>query len=291
MYKTRSGSRKRSGMTLLEMLAAMSIMSIAGSGIAGLIMLNGMTSNRLSNKVDSLNNARNVIERLGKDIRMARNIGDVFGAVVVDTTAIPPVSITVGSNEFPSASDPKVFTAVGGWPWGFSANTPMTLSTNTLILQVPVFDGLGFPTSIGVGLGNPATVVAQDNVDTIVYRVVPDPDTPNTWMLQVAGFPGLNSQMKLRSNPPQTVLKHIVGPIDPATNMPGPFQYVDRRFPGAMPKKTGDNGGVLNANLTGVVIGFEIKTTDASAQAPATVAIKSEAYMRNNALSTVNSQL
>jgi prepilin-type N-terminal cleavage/methylation domain-containing protein len=283
--------RKHSGMTLLEMLAAISIMSIAGSGIAGLIMLNGMTSNRLSNKVDSINNARNVIERLGKDIRMARNIGDVFGAVVVDTSHNPPVSFTVGSNDFPSPQDPKIFTVNGGWPWGFSANRPMTLSTNTLILQVPVFDDLGFPTSIAVGAGNPATVVAQDNVDTIVYRVVPDPDNPDAWILQVAGFSGLNSKMRLKSNPPQTVLKNIVGPIDPETGIPGVFQYVDRRFPGITPKKTGDNGGVLNANLTGVVIGFEIKTTDASAQAPATVAVKSEAYMRNNALSTVNAQL
>src|SRR5438093_11891933 len=129
----------------------------------------------------------------------------------------------------------------------------MTLSTNTLILQVPVFDDIGFPTSVGIGVGNPATVTAQDNVDTIVYRIVPNPDHEGTWMLQVAGFPGINSKLKLKSNPPQTVLKNIIGPIDPDTGIPGPFQYVDRRFPGDRPKKTGDNGGTLNANLTGVV--------------------------------------
>jgi type II secretory pathway pseudopilin PulG len=284
-------------MSLLEMLAAMSIMSISGAGIAGLLMLNGMTTNRLSNKVDSINNARQVVERIGKDVRMARNIGDVFG----DTFTSNGFDITVGSNNFPSQNDPRLFTANGGWPWGFSADNPMVLSSRTLIVQVPVFDASGFPTGIAKGAGNPATGSAQDNVDTYVYRVMPvtteevnaNPTLEGTYKLEVAGFPGPGSDpalggMSIKSNPPVPILYGIVGPIDPATNMPGPFQYIDRTQPTATPKTTGDGGGSANANLTGVVVALELKTATANAMAPSTIGIKTEVYMRNNALSTVN---
>jgi prepilin-type N-terminal cleavage/methylation domain-containing protein len=293
-FTRRKGSRSQVGMTLLEMLAAISIMGISGAGIAGLLMLNGMTTNRLSNKVDSLNNARQVIERIGKDVRMARNIGDVFGNTIQTFDAFGnAIPITMGSNEFPSDENPKLYAVNGGWPWGFSENSPMTLSSNTLIVQVPVFDANGFPTGIAVGQGNPPTQSYQDNVDTYVYKISPDPDLEGTYKLEVAGFPGPGSNpafggMHIKSNPPLPILRGIVGPIDPATGIPGPFQYVDRIQPTAIPKTTGANNGEANANLTGVVIAFELKTSTANAMAPATVGIKTEVYMRNNALSTVN---
>jgi prepilin-type N-terminal cleavage/methylation domain-containing protein len=283
MNRMKPRRRSMRGMSLLEMLAAMTIMSIAGAGIAGLLMLNGMTTNRLSNKVESLNSSRLVIERIGKDVRMARNIGDVFGTL--NTDVVP--NITEGSDYFPSPQNPQVFTAVGGWPWGYSAMTPMKLSSNTLIVQVPVFDANGFPTGIGKGVGTPPTQSPQDNVDTYVYRVVTDTDEPGTWKLEVAGFAGPGSSMQLKANPPTTILRGIVGPIDPNTGIPGPFNYISRDKEGdAYPSPVGFGG--LNANLTGVSLSFEMKATSATAIAPSTVAIKSEVYMRNNALSTVN---
>ncbi|MBI4532776.1 MAG: hypothetical protein HY711_02420 [Candidatus Melainabacteria bacterium] len=123
-------------------------------------------------------------------------------------------------------------------------------------------------------------------MDTVVYQVVRDPDKTGEFMLQVSGFPGNPSSLQLRANPPQNILKGIVGPMDRATGLPKVFQYLDKYDPSGTPQDT--VAGNQISNFTGVVVNFELKSASAGDTGIATVGFKSEVFMRNNTLSVVS---
>ncbi len=296
-------SRKARGMTLIEMLVSASIVGIAGAGVAGMLMLNALSTSRLFNKVDNVNAARQAIERLSKDIRMARNLGDVYGddVLLFPASAGPPpqpaVYGTEGSVQFPSTLDPHYNNSqnpTGGWPAAPWPIKPYTLGSRTLIIQVPVFDAGGFPTRIArdqYGPGNPAT--PQDNVDTVVYQVVDNPDEPGEYMLQVAGFPGSPTALRLATSPPQTMLKGIVGPKDPATQQLKIFQFLAKTKADGSPDDSVQitfppSNGPL-ALYTGLLVNLELKSHQSGEIAKSTIGLKAEIYMRNNTLSQVSS--
>src|SRR4030095_8414064 len=165
---------------------------------------------------------------------------------------------------------------------------PDELSPRTLIVQIPVFDANGFPTRVAAGTGNPPVASEQDNVDTLVYQIIPDPDfapaadKPQEYLLQVAGFPGNPSALKISSNPPQTILKGIIGPTDPVSGQPKNFQYLNRYDSTGTPQDSWLGNDI--ANVTGVIMNIEIKRYDEGASGASTVGLKSEMYMRNNRL-------
>src|SRR5262249_4799947 len=152
--------RMQSGVTLIEMLASCLIIGFVGAGIAGLVMLNGMSEIKMSNKVDNLNAARNAIERIGKDVRMARNVGDIYGQKVLlgtDPLTGQPMYGFMGTNIFPDTQNPIY--SHGSPPQGYPpAPWPSSyqIGPTCLIIQVPVFDSFGFPTSLSSGFGTPA---------------------------------------------------------------------------------------------------------------------------------------
>lgn len=294
-------SRPAGGFTLMEMLASALIMGLVGAGIAGLVILNGMTERRMSNKVDNLNAARTALERISRDVRMARNLGDVYGAPIQLQTS-PVVWGIGGSNTFPAASNPiypyGAPSNFHGWPpapWPPGPNPGYTLSNQCLIVQVPVFDANGFPVGMAKGHGNPPLTANEDDVDTLVYMVVKDPSSPDshpTFMLQVAGFPGPTSSLGLISNPPMTLVKGIIGPTaNPGpvslSNQPVCFQFLDKTLSGVAQDIGTNQNGLTNVNLTGVIVQFEVLNNAASASAPTVVGVKSEVYARNNNVQTV----
>ncbi len=281
------------GFTLIEMLASALIIGLVGAGIAGLVMLNGMTEIRMSNKVDSLNAARTAIESIARDVRMARNLGDIFGA-------IDAFDLITGSDTFPGPNNPVYFSGVTpasfrGWPgspWPAGPAPGYTLSNQCLIVQIPTFDINGFPMALPQGFGHPPLAATNDDVDTLVYLVLQDPASTAanpTFMLQVAGFPGQYSTISIASNPPKTILRGIVGPTANAgpvsvANPPVVFQFLDKT-PLSQPQSVGS--GAANANLTGVLVQFQVLNQTTGTTAPAVVGIKSEVYLRNNSIQTV----
>lgn len=286
---TPNASRRSKGMSLLEMLVSVSIVSLVSAGIAGLVMLNGMASTRLSSKTDDVNAARNAMERISKDVRMARNIGGVFGAPVLLAVGPPEIWGTEPSDEFPSTSNPLYGAGQqppGGWPSDPWPAKPYKLGARTLIVQIPVFDANGFPTMIRAGTGNPVTPVNSDNLDTLVYQVLPDPSAPGEYMMQIAGIPGSPTSLKMMTNPPQTILKGIVGPKDPETGEVVCFQYLDRTDPSGTPITSLTIPQL--GNVTGVIVVVEVKRADPNTSDSVTVACKSEMFMRNNKLSTTS---
>jgi type II secretory pathway pseudopilin PulG len=276
-------------MTLIEMLVSCAIVGLAAAGISGLVLLNNVSTHRLFNKVDNLNQARQVVERIGKDLRMARNVGDVYGANILLHAGPPPEYGTEGTNSFPLAApagnNPHYSggqTPPAGWPTTPWPARPYVLSPRTLIVQIPVFDANGFPSRVPAGSGNPPVSSDQDNVDTLVYQIIDDSDNPGEYLLQVAGFPGSPSTLRLKSNPPQTILSGIVGPKDPLTGEPKVFQYLNRYDMTGTPKDTWVGNDI--ANITGVVMNLEIRRNDEGVSGASVVGLKSEMYMRNNRL-------
>ncbi|MBX9877083.1 MAG: prepilin-type N-terminal cleavage/methylation domain-containing protein [Candidatus Obscuribacterales bacterium] len=260
--------QRTSGLSLVEMLVSVMIIGIISAGTAELLFMNSQGSWKLFNKVDSLNAARLAIDRIAGDVRMGRNIGDI--------TREPGDNPEISVGYFPATPSNPIYGAgqapAGGWPGSPWPSHPYTISNTCLIIQVPIFDSNGFPQKIGT----------LDNTDTYVYQVLPDSTDPGTFMLQVASFPGNNSTRPVL-NPPRTLLRGIIGPMDNATETPKTFQFLTSA---GIPQDT-----VLAdqmSNYTGVIVNFELRRHESvQARNRSTIGIKSEIFLRNNTLTTI----
>lgn len=276
--------RQASGFSLVEMLISVIIIGIISAGTAELLFMNSQGSWKLFNKVDSLNAARLVIDRIAMDVRMARNIGDIYGERIA--TADPNVWLDVGANYFPTDRNPLYgagqIPSGGGWPGSPWPAHPYTLSNTCLVVQVPIFDNSGFPSKIAQGTGNPPAETTLDNVDTYVYQILPDSTDAGTYMMQVTSFPGSGSTRPIL-NPPRTILRGIIGPLGSAGSTPKIFQFLTSS---GTPQDTVT--GTQMSNYTGVIVNFELRRHESvQTKNRSTIGIKSEVFMRNNTLATI----
>lgn len=272
---------------------------------------------KISNMTDTTDAVRLIKDRIGKDVREGRSLGDVYGTDVTDNSVTPALTMTQGSDQFPCTRDPiygNGESPPAGWPstWG---STPYTLSNTCLIVQVPIGDNhndsngvhawnsanVGWPTEIPVGSGSPATSTIQDNVETHVYMVMADPNNPGEYMMQYSCFPGYATtgyDPKAHSISGQTVLTGIIGPLD-ANNVPKVFQFIDKTDSKGTPQDSitpvTTPSGAFVANFTGVVINLEVRhhntvslqSKNISVQP---IAFKTEVFLRNNAVATAIGQ-
>lgn len=295
-----SGCKVRSqrGLSLVELVVSTLIMTFVSTAIFALLANMGTLSQKVSNKMDSVNAARTVLEKISQDVRTGRSLGDVFGSQVILSPATATSAVvmgTQGSDVFPAQLNPVYGAGQqppnGGWPWG---GGPYQLNRTTLIVQVPVFTGNGFPTAIPAGSGNPAAATVQDNVETHIYRVVADPDVinhPGEYVLQVSRIPGfmVNGYAPGAVNSrPQTILSGIVGPFDAQGNL-NVFQYLDKTND-ATAGDTSISNPALIANYTGVIVNLEILKHEDGNLRPQALAVKTEVFLRNNALATTVGQ-
>ena len=311
--------RSQQGTSLVSLLVATLIMGFVAISIMGLMSLNTQESRSAYLRTDSLNAARVALDKMGRLMRMARCIGDVQGTIVPSTDpyaqvasgpstdswavkngTIPSGMIEDGtatnlSTTFPSLGDPyyhppittgsgkSAVTQTGTmvnqvqWPWGGSATTGYTLDGQTLIIQVPTFDDTGFPRAVQDG----QTLSA---LDTYVYNLVQNNQAAGTWNLELAIFPAplgkTNMPPGLGGGVPQVVLSNIIGPIDPVTNQPVVFQYVNSRD-NSVTTAPIQNDLVL---YSGVVCNLQIlnRSTNSNRQAGQVTSLRSEMYLRNN---------
>lgn len=234
-------------------MVAVAVLGVAIAGITETIWVNGAFMTKLGNKLDNVLAARQMLERLGPNLRMGRNVGDGL----------------VASNQFPLSTNPL---------WGTSGQGPYTLSNTQLIVQVPVFDTNGYPTVIPP----PLVPINMPNVDTYVYQVVPDPDpqAPGPYMMQVQVFPGNKSSTNNgQMGPMQTVVRGIVGPTDVAGNLQT-FQYFDNT--NTLIPSTSIVSFAINApNKIAVNIEIRHQSTGATYSIPSTTLVRDEFFMRN----------
>jgi prepilin-type N-terminal cleavage/methylation domain-containing protein len=328
-------STRRSGFTLVELLVSSVVMSLGLLTVAGMLYLNNSAQKKISNKVDAITSAHVAIERIARDVRMGSTLGDIYGnrtAIIPPT--VPPSYITKGSATFPSNADwfygPGGTAPAGfqGWPnsaalnWDTHGNS-YSLSAQTLIVQVPIFDSnnpqppaggpYGFPTEIKkdtIAVGRPA--FNQPNVETHIYEIVLDPDQvnhPNEYILLTAKLPGYQIPSVGAPNiynpanvttKPQVLCTGIVGPVRAGTgpmatagNPPLVFMYVNKATPvgtqpgQAMVPPLADDD---IPDYTGIVVNLEIRKQAAGQSKAAFLPLKQEIFLRNNAEATPTGQ-
>jgi hypothetical protein len=315
--------RSAKGETLISVLVATLLMTFVLSAILALAVVNTREQSAYFNRSDTITAAKTVLDRIGKTVRSARSVGDVYGVVpvptapvtslasiaggavvninLVDGSQIPLAQLESGtammtSSSFPSLGDPYYGTggsctlnAPAEW-----SSPPWTLSSTTLIVQVPVFDANGFPFAFvnpNPGAQNPGNLEAMD---TFVYNVTADSTRTGMYKMQVACFPASPRPAGVPapgSQTPSTILTGIVGPRDADGNL-CIFQYVDSATNSAASSVVGGNlilanNGIANLlNVQGVVTTLEIKKQDEGRKA-AVVALRTETYMRNNKMTTL----
>lgn len=295
IYKSlRSRRRSDSGATLTEMLIASLLLGFTIAAIGEVMVLTSLSANKMTNRASGINATRSIINRLQTDVRQARSFGDYYAA-------------RSERNTFPSTNNPLYDSASGpkfastnfswsGWPADWPTR-PYSLDGQTLILQQPVYfldptnDPLsatfnssalqnslnGLPIMLkkdDIASGAPAADL--ENLDTVVYRLIQDPNEATEFILQRAryvGFDGVSglptSSFRSMIDKPQTILTGIIGPkpIDGSTT-PQIFTYLMKD------PTTGLQGTISGAELalnpyktdwiTGVALDIELKKPDSS---------------------------
>lgn len=263
------------------------LVGFALSVVGELVVLNTFASTKLTNKTDGQIGCSRAMRRIAEDIRQARIIGNIYS--------------TNGSNNYASGTDPgqdlSIRPPTGGFPASPWPAVPYKLGPQTLIIQQPVLYSdssnsanplNGFPVRLlpgSISTTPTVPVVAMECVDTLIYQLLPDSDVAGQYILQVARFPGsqtvLGNKRKPALNPPQTVVKGIVGPMDPAS--PGPpaiFQYLtspNETTPISTPT------ALQASTITGVSVKLEVKIPNSLNGAnPEIAAEHVEAYLKNS---------
>lgn len=308
--------RRKSGFSITELLTSTLIFGVCVAMIGEVSVLSTKGTLKTTNTSDAAARVRNLLNRISNDVRQARAFGDFYG------TGLERL-------QFPSSTNP-IYTAsrqpLNGWPaapW----SSPIVLSDTTLIVQTPVvfvnpnndpqssqyLSGASVDPRNGMPLmlpkGNFGTALDppcnMENLDTVIYSVVPDSARPGEFLLQVARFPGaeiknLSSTIcsyKGLINPPQTLLRGIIGPKSPgslATDPPRVFSYLHRETkpkpPGTYVLKNVDSTNI--GEIQGVAVDIEIRSTGLSSTATSSndqiIGLHEESYMRYNSHAVLN---
>ncbi|MBY0548822.1 MAG: hypothetical protein K2W95_16240 [Candidatus Obscuribacterales bacterium] len=288
--RTFSMHRSRKGASLVELSISSVVMAFVSMAVFGLLITTMAAGNKINNTSDTIDVSRTALERISQNVRTGRSLGDVFGSLVGGRIQ--------GSSVFPSNQNP-IYGAgqspPNGWPiWADGRSlSSFVVDSQTLVVQVPIFDPNGFPTAIPPFTGQPATSQVQDNVETHVYRVIPDPQNNGEWIMQWARFPGMAAEGYVPAaaqSQPQTICTGIIGPLQ--NGLPCVFQYLDKTDPSGTPQNNIPNGGTDIAAFSGLIVNLELSHHQNSSQIagrykqPGVLALKTEVFLRNNSLAT-----
>lgn len=267
--------RSDSGTTLVEMTIVISVMAIISTAIFSILISTLASYRKLDNETSTVQVVRNAIERIGKDVRMARSLGDIFGAT--DQTV------------FPDATNNPIVGNSYVWPTWSDGTTPssFTLGGDTLVIQIPIFDNNGFPLQVPGYAGS-------SNVETHIYRVLHRATDPSDeYVLEYACVPGTtvagSYNATTATRKPTVVATGIIGPLVSGNAVPRVFQYID------VDQNVVDSTFATPNNLsdfTTIAINLEVRKHEATAKFGSQYkdagvwAVKQEVYMRNNAHAT-----
>ncbi len=304
--------RSAVGVSLTELLIASLFIGLTTALIGELVVTTTLASVKCNNQSSLLGSAKVSTERLVSDIEMARSIGDYYG---LSNGTSEPI-------DFPNPSNPLYGTTgfLSGFPGAPVLDQPFHLGSQCLILQQPIiywakenhpmeptFDPNaqssplnGFPVRIRANAySSGAPPVAVENLDTVIYQVVPD-SRPGEFLLQVLRIPGysdpsVNTHYEGAIYPAATVASGIIGPkpIDNPSGVPQVFRYLTRTASGIRELSTAELADDNNIKyVVGVAIDLEFKkstisssATDANSQ---NIGIHNEAFIKGNRLKLVN---
>jgi len=261
--------RHSTGSSLVELLVVTGLMSLVAAAITGVMLAQNAVGFRTFSKLNSLMAATKLQNSLENNIHTARFIGNIDGPL---------------ANEFLSGSN------------------FFTLDPQTLIVQLPIYTLDGFPTTLASGI----KTGANWNVDTYIYKIVPDSSQPGKgrFQLTLQVFPGDHSDPNYSATPaqvsaPQVLISNIVGPINPTdpadaiANTPPPrvFKYYLRSAPNWLISPNFQTASPTSSESTainGVSVDLELFNNDASSRkdyTPANLAFRSEYFLRSNGIS------
>ena len=252
----------------------MVVLAVTGVAIAGLTEISWLTFdwiNKFTTKVDVNMAAKRAIDIVGADVRMATMVGDGYDTLSDSTPS------------FPSANNPLYSS---GLPAG--ASSSYQIDDNTLILQVPVFNKKGWPTSL------PTSVDAKQrrNVDTIIYEVAQDPNSEEAakgkYILKRTFFSGVHDTSQIPDVnpgqticPAQTVLTGIIGPLDKSSGKPQIFQAIDELDAAASPVPLHLVRTYSLPRINAVIMSIELQRSQSGTKNNSTASYRSEFFMRN----------
>lgn len=207
----RHSKRTSKGATLTEMLIASLLIGFSLAAIGEVMVMTTLSANKLVNRSNAISDSRTACSRLQHDVRIARNFGDAYDD--------PTDSSALYQNNFFPCTDNPLYTAetgdlVGGW-----GTAPYQLDKQTLIIQQPKLLSVDSSSPlIGInGFPIKGTITGLNNLDTVIYKLVPDPDQAGEFLLQRAVLVGeatiAESNDSTMVNPPQTVISGIIGPL------------------------------------------------------------------------------
>ncbi len=290
---------------------------LLGFSMAALAEITGMSTlfaSRFVNRTDAIDAGKNAISRISTDVRSARCFGDWYG--LLDSTR--------DTSKYPSSSNPLyslTSTPPNGWP-SWETGAPFALGSRILIIQQPVLyldqrndfnnpnyissfpqnSMNGFPIMFKPGdltTNNPVIPAPSkniENLDTVIYAVVPNPSNPSEYQLQMVRFPGAYitfpssiapSSYKQTINPPQVIVSGIIGPLPLGQSFPSPpevFSYYQRLSNGGLQTIPGRSVNASNAQtIVGVKIDIELKKPNGGANTQVQYfGLHNEAFMRSN---------
>lgn len=310
--RDRSLSRSIVGASLTELLIASLLIGFTTALIGELVVTTTIAAMKLSNKSTLLGSAKVSTERIVNDIQMARSVGDYYGLNngVAETIA------------FPNPSNPLFGTtgSLVGSSGAPDSSQPVLLSAQCLILQQPVlfwdkqnypgeptFDPdaqqsrlNGFPIRIKANeFSDGVPSVALENLDTVVYQVVPDTSRTGEYVLQVSRFSGyhdptIQTHYESPINPPVPIASGIIGPkpLNDPSALPQVFRYLTRTVNGTRELTSAELATDNNIKyIAGVAIDLEFKKSDVSSQSDINapnIGVHNEAFLKSNRLHVTN---
>lgn len=241
-------SRTCAGMSLIEMLSAMFIMTFVGAAITDLCVSQNVVAYRATSKLNGIVNSRRAIAMFDHDIRMASSFPSTY----------TPSSAAPGDN------------SVATWP---TPSPSYVVNEQTLIVEEPDFASDGYP---------------KEQNKTVIYKVLPDKRTPGKglFVLQKMDFSIPNSEPQTILTGIVGPINQNV-PNDPVSSTPPPmvFGRLNRLTPLYISKGVVPETFNLDALTHGVSCCLEVFDNSGSSQSmntPKTIAFKREIYARGN---------
>lgn len=255
----RKARRSNRGISLAELVVGSILMAASLAVVAELMSLCVITNSKLFNQFDAQAGANFALDRIKRDVRLAREICSE-------------------TNEF--------------------GNVTKRLDSSTLILHLPILyaakrDEPGDPTYNPSAEPDPLSGFPLPGYYTILYEIVPNPSVPDEYALSYScrrNPPATNELLVTRPDVQGLIVATgIVGPLqvgDGATAKPKTFSYIaknpffDERLD-LLKEGTLNYPGVVNGTA-GVSLDFEFKRGQESANKATEkiVAVHSEAMMR-----------
>lgn len=296
--QSKTARSRECGATLAELLVASVLITFIFAVVGEIVVLTTMSTLKLENQVNATDSARQALRKISVDVKSARCFGDFYGNLFE-------------RNIFPASANPKYGVAYsgqgpqGGWPGYPWTSQPFRLSSTCLIVQQPVFyesttgtsQLSGYPMMLKKdSIGPNIPPVSLEDLDTVVYQVVPDSDL-GKFKLQMVRYANFSVDARLTQGlscpaevlTPQTLAAGLIGPKALGageSDLPQVFSYYkyDETDSGNLIQLTSSEleNPAFTPQIVGVAVDLEILQSGSNKSYSKRTAVRGECFLGNN---------